>query len=394
MKVVQINTVCSQGSTGKICVEISKLLLKYNIENYIFFTEGVNTYPYGIQYAGKWYKKIQALKSRVFGNFGFTSETATRRLINKIDEIKPDIIQIHNIHGHDCNLSMLFGYIRAHHIKVIWSLHDCWVLTGYCTHFTLVGCSKWETHCRECVQKKNYSWFFDNSSKNFDKKKKMLQGVDVTFVVPSHWLEGLLKRSYLKNYPVMLITNGLDLSVFSPVDSRFREKYHLNSKYVILGVAFSWGVKKGLDVFIELANRLNDDYKVVLVGTDDVVDKQLPQNILSVHKTNNQKELAEIYSAADVFVNPTREETFGMTNIEALACGTPVITFDMGGSPETIDETCGGVVPAENVEALLNQIQGCCEHKWYTVEACIKHAALFESATSFQKYIDLYRKVS
>ena len=391
MKIVQINTTCGVGSTGKICVGISKLLTEKNIENYILYSSKGNGYPLGISCSNDQYIRMQALKSRILGNYGFNSSRATKRMIDELERIQPDIVHLHNIHGHDCNLETLFAYFKKNKTKLIWTFHDCWAFTGYCPHFTFAKCEQWRSECRKCPQYRCYSCFFDRSQYLFRKKKKEMQGLDLTIITPSHWLAGLVKQSFLKDYPVQVIHNGIDLSVFHPTESDFRRRYHCEDKYILLGVAFGWGVRKGLDVFVELAKRLDSKYQIVLVGTDDKIDKQLPDNIISIHRTQNQKELAEIYTAADLFVNPTREENYPTVNMEAIACGTPVMTFRTGGSPEMLDETSGIVVDYNDIDAMEKEIVRICQEQSFSAEACINHARLFDQKERFTEYVNLYQ---
>ncbi len=391
MKIVQINAVCGNGSTGKICVDISKLLTEKGIENYIFYSQGESDYPLGIKYTNEKYLKLQALKSRVFGNFGFNSGKATKNLIKELERIKPDIVHMHNIHSQNIHLEILFDYFRKSGIKVYWSFHDCWALTAYCTHFAMIDCDKWKTGCYNCPQRKSYSWFFDKSKQLYERKKAIFEGVNITIVTPTEWLTDIVKDSFLKDYDCQILRYGLDTELFKPTEGNFREKYNLQDKKIVLGIAFGWGVKKGLDVFIELSKRLPKDYQIILVGTSDEVDKQLPENIISIHRTSNQRELAEIYTASDVFVNCTRQETFGLVNIEALACGTPVITFKAGGSPEAVDESCGSVVEINDVEGMKKEILCVCEEKPYSAEACrARVVSNFEKNTNYQKYLEVY----
>ena len=392
MKIVQINAVCGRGSTGKICVSISEILTSQNIENYILYSFGKSDYPLGIKISSDKYIKIQALKSKVFGNYGFNSKRATKKIIDKLDSIQPDIVHIHNIHGHDCHLGLLFTYLKKKKIKIFWTFHDCWAFTGYCVHFTFVKCEKWKTECKHCPQRRQYSWFFDRSKALYNKKKEIFSGLDLTIITPSQWLAKLVKQSFLKDYPVKVINNGIDLNIFKPTESEFREKHHISAdKKVILGVAFGWGIRKGLDVFIELSKRLESDKcQIVLVGTDDNTDKLLPDNIISIHRTQNQKELAEIYTAADLFVNPTREDNYPTVNMEALACGTPVLTFETGGSPESIDDTCGAVVECDNMNALERKVISILENTQICFENCIEHAKKFDMRHNFNLYWELY----
>lgn len=393
MKVIQINATCGAGSTGKICVEISKLLTEKGIENYIFYFEGESDYPLGTKITTDYYLKSQALLSRMFGNYGFNSKSATKKLIEEIDKIKPNVIHLHNIHCHGCNLKLLFEYLKKTNVKIVWTFHDCWAFTGYCTHFDYCGCNKWKTQCERCLQKSSFSWFFDKSCSLFDLKKEALSGLNMTVVTPSEWLKGKVKDSFLKDYNVEVINNGIDLSVFKSGESKFKEKYGLEKYFVILGVAFDWSEKKGLDVFEEMAEKIDDNKKIVLVGVSDEVARNLSPKIITIPKTQNQKELAEIYSGADIFVNATREDTFPTVNIEALACGTGVLTYETGGSPEIIDESCGKAVKKNDTQALIKEIELLSEAGGYSEDVCVRRAENYNSVERYQDYVDLYERL-
>lgn len=392
MKIVQINATCGAGSTGKICSAVAALLDQHNVENYIFYSSGNTSDPHGKKYLSKWNVKLQALCSRVFGNYGFNTFFATKRLLKELEKISPDIVHLHNLHGHNVNLTLLFRYFKKHpEIKIFWTFHDCWSFTGYCTHFTVDKCDKWITGCHNCPQRSKYSWFFDCSYTLYNRKKDLFTGLDMTVITPSEWLAELVKQSFLKESSVKVINNGIDLSVFQPSKSDFREKYHISlEKYIILGVAFDWGIRKGLDVFIELASKLPEDYQIVMVGTNKDIDRQLPNNIVSIHRTKNQAELAQIYSAADLFVNPTREENYPTVNMESIACGTPVLTFRTGGSPEIVDENCGCVVDCDDKEALIKSIIEIRNSNRFQRQACLEMAKTFDANDRFAEYIKLY----
>ena len=391
MKVVQINTTCGVGSTGKIAVSISKLLAEQGIENHILYSSATSGYERGIACGSPGYARIQALKSRILGNYGFNSHAETRKMIAQIDQLAPDAVLLHNIHGHDCHLGMLFSYFRRKQIKLYWTFHDCWAFTGYCAHFTLDHCNRWKEGCHHCPQRKQMSWFFDRSSELYRRKKELFSGLDLTIITPSRWLADLVKQSFLKEYPVKVIHNGIDLSVFKPTQSDFRLKNGIpEDKFMLLGVAFGWGQRKGLDVFAELSRRLDPQkYQIVLVGTDAAVDKLLPENIISIHRTQNQTELAEIYTAADLFVNPTREENYPTVNMESIACGTPVLTFRTGGSPEIVDADTGAVVDCNDVDAMVRQIITIQEVKPFSSQACLEQAKQFDKDLRFEEYIQL-----
>lgn len=392
MKIVQINATCGTGSTGKICTAVSQLLTEKGIENYILYAVSSSTYPLGIRYMIDREIRVQALRSRIFGNYGFQAKGATKRLIAELERISPDIVHLHNLHSHNVHLELLLSWLREKKIKVFWTFHDCWTFTGYCPHFDMIGCDRWKTGgCHHCPQRKHYSWFLDRSAYLFAQKKALFSGLDLTIITPSQWLANQVKQSFLKDYPVKVIHNGIDLSVFYPRESDFRKKHHLEDKFIVLGVAFDWGVKKGLDVFVELAKRLGDRFKIVLVGTNDQIDRELPDNILSIHRTQNQAELAEIYSAADVFVNPTREENFPTVHMESLACGTPILTFNTGGCTEVLTEQCGDWVPKNDVDQLYEYVKNTCTYSSFSGNACVDRAKGFRAEDRFEEYAGLYR---
>lgn len=389
MKVVQINTVCT-ASTGKIAVEISKLLDKSDIENYIFYTSGHSDFKNARKYATDLEVKANALFSKIRGNYGFNSKGMTKRLIRELDKMKPDAVQLHNLHGHNVNLSMLFAYLKEKNIRVFWTFHDCWSFTGYCTNFDGVACNKWKTSCNACIQRKSFSWFWDKSIRLYKKKKALIEGLNLTVITPSAWLSDLVKQSIFGKHPIHVIPSGIDLTLFKPTESDFREKYGLGDKKIWLGVAMGFDERKGYPYYLEIAKKLPENTYLVMVGVNKEQIDALPSNIVGIERTANQKELAEIYSAADVFVNCTMEEILGMVNIEALACGTPVVTFRTGGSPECIDETCGRVVPQGDVDALIKaaeelqvkDISGACRKRVETY---------YRAEQSFAAYVNLYK---
>lgn len=393
MKVYLINTVCGVGSTGKIVTALRRLLKEKGHEGRIAFGLGTAEDGYRILPRGEYY--AHNLLSRLTGREGLFSTARTKALVADIRRYDPDVIHLHNLHGHYLNYEVLFRYLSRCGKSVVWTLHDCWPMTGHCPHFDMVKCEKWKTGCHSCGQYRDYPRsLVDNSAAMWRKKKECFTGVPgLTLATPSKWMADRIGESFLAGCPVRVIHNGIDLSVFRPTDSDFREKHHCQDKFILLGVAFGWGARKGLDVFTELAKRLDDRYRIVLVGTDETVDAQMPENIISIHRTRDQRELAEIYTAADLFVNPTREEAFGLVNAEALACGTPVVTFRTGGSPEVIDESCGCVVDCDDVDALEAEIRRMEGERPFTAEACMKRAAAFDESERFEEYIRLYEAV-
>ncbi len=394
--VVSINTV-RFGSTGGIMTSVSDAAERAGWTCYTAFakTRG-DRGPFAgrdILISNAVLNSLAIRINRLLGFNGCYAWIETALFLQKLRRLNPDIVHLHNLHNCYINLPMLFGFLKKRRIPVVWTLHDCWAFTGQCPHFALAQCEKWKTGCRDCPQYRLYpECRFDRTKTMYRLKKRWFLGVEnMTLVTPSNWLAGLVKQSFLRQYPVRVIHNGADLSVFRPMESRIREERGLGGKYLLLGVAFGWGERKGLDVFIELARRLDGRYRIVLVGTDDEADKQLPGNILSIHRTQDRTGLAKLYTAADVFVNPTREENYPTVNMEALACGTPVIAFDTGGSPEIPDETCGRIVPWGDVDALEAGVRDICENARFSEQACLTRARLFDEREKYQEYVALYQ---
>ncbi|MFJ5768867.1 glycosyltransferase [Psychrobacillus sp. NPDC093180] len=398
MKVLQINSVCGVGSTGRIATNISRILKSKGHESYIAYGRGtaqeeLNT----IRIGTKLDNYTHVAETRLLDLHGFGSKSATKQFIQKVKEINPDIIHLHNLHGYYINIEILFKYLKESNKKVVWTLHDCWAFTGHCVHFEYIKCNKWKTNCQSCPQKKEYpvSLFLDNSEKNFFNKKELFTGLNnLTIVTPSKWLTNLVKQSFLGIYPIKTINNGIDLDVFKPTKSNFREKYNIGKSFIVLGVA-RWDKRKGLDYLIQLSKHLNNDYQVVVVGLTENQKSMLPENIIGITQTNNIEKLVEIYSAANVFVNPTFEDNFPTTNLEALACGIPVITFDTGGSAESIDENTGFVIEQGNFEQLMNIVIKLKKTDLDYKENCINRVKEeFLSENKYLEYIKLYENLT
>lgn len=396
MRIIQINTFCGMGSTGRIATDLYKSL--ENEGNDCFICYGRGETPTGIN-AYRINSKMDvyhhALMTRITGKTGFYSANATKELIRKIDRYNPDVIHLHNIHGYYININLLFKYIKKAKKPVVWTLHDCWTFTGHCSHFDYIGCDKWKTGCYHCPQKNEYpkSILTDNSKWNYKQKKKLFTMIDnMVIVTPSKWLANLVKMSFLNKCKISIINNGIDPEVFKPCNSNFREKYNLQDKFIILGVANVWNRRKGLASFVELSKRLDDKYKVVLVGLTSKQISALPENILKLAKTNSVGELAELYTMADVYVNPTLEDNFPTTNLEALSCGTPIITYATGGSSEALDKSCGISVGKGNLKALIGAINKMAQSKPSTTD-CTKRAMLYDKKNMCEGYLNIYSLV-
>lgn len=395
MKVLEINSVCGIRSTGRICTDLADVLKENGHECRIAY--GRETVPekykdISYQIGTNTDVKLHALKARLFDSAGFGSKKATERLIEKIKEYNPDIIHLHNIHGYYIDIEILFNYLAAEDKPVVWTLHDCWTFTGHCAHFDYIGCKKWKNGCGRCPQKGTYpsSILLDRSKQNWNKKKALFTSVkNMTLVTPSEWLAGLVKQSFLGKYPIKAIPNGIDLTAFKPTKSNFREKYGLQNKKVILGVATAWSERKGLNEFKELANLLDEDYKVVLLGLNAEQINDLPQNILGLSATDTLEELSGIYTEADVFVNAGKEETMGLTTVEAMACGTPAAVSNLTAVPEVVTPD-GGIVleklTAEDIKQGIERVLG-------TTFNTRKNAEKYEKKQQYLKYLNLYNEI-
>lgn len=398
MKIIEINAM-NFGSTGFIMENIAQTANAQGNEVCCMFPLR-NGYPelkrHDLVIRGKQSVRLNGYVEKLFGLNDCLSYFSTKRMIRRMKRIKPDIIHLHVIHGSYLNLKLLFNYLSSSNTKVIWTLHDCWSFTGHCPYFLLAKCEKWKDECHHCPVPRIYpKMYIDTSRMMYHLKQKYFNSVtDMTLVTPSAWLANLTRQSFLHKYPVKVINNGINLEIFKQRDNDFRERNGItDDQYVVLGIAFGWGERKGFDVFMKLANELDSNYKIVLVGTDETIDEIIPKNVISIHRTNNQQELAEIYSAADVFANPTREDNFPTTNLEALACGTPVVTFDTGGSPEAIDESCGIVVPCDDLDAFHKSIIFVCENKRFSSDDCRRRAMKFDMNDRFLEYVDLFAEV-
>ncbi len=387
MKILMINSVCGIRSTGRICTDIAGILDNNGHECKIAY--GRHNCPqgyekYAVRIGNETDVKYHALKTRLFDGMGFGSKRATEEFIEWVKEYNPDVVHLHNIHGYYINIEVLFEYLSKFQKPVIWTLHDCWPFTGHCAHFCYAKCERWKDKaCGHCPQKTSYpsSYFIDASKRNYNIKKELFTSVaDMKIVTPSRWLADLVKESFLGTYPVEVIPNGVDLDVFKPTDSDFREKYGLQDKKVVLGVASAWNERKGLLDFIRLSEMLDESYQVVLVGLTKKQKHELPESIIGLTGTNNTGELAGLYTTADVFVNLTYEDNYPTTNLEAQACGTPVITYKTGGSVESADEN--SIVAQGDLSALCQKI----------VEGSskVKENLLLDKKETLVKYMDIY----
>lgn len=397
LKLFQINITANWGSHGKIAEDIGKCAMVQGWDSYIAYGRWSRSSKSKLIRIGNlWDERWHALQNRIIDNHGLASKAVTHELVNKIIEISPDVIHLHNIHGYYLNYPILFGFLAQYNKPVVWTLHDCWSFTGHCAYFTYSKCEKWKTCCHDCSNKKKYpsSYFLDKSKRNYELKRDIFTSVtNMTLIPVSEWLDGLLAQSFLKNVPRRCIHNGIDLDVFKP-NEVFKNLYF--NKKIVLGVSSIWETRKGLADFISLREILDNQYVIILIGLTKRQIAELPRGIIGIERTNDIHELTAYYSRADVFVNPTYEDNFPTTNLEALACGVPVITYNTGGSPEAIDEQTGIVTPVGDIRILANSIIRICSDGKNNVRLnlCRQRAELFFNKNDcYKEYLDLYHKL-
>lgn len=395
MNLLQINVTANWGSTGKIAEDIGKLAIRKGWDSWIAFGRGTPQSASNLVRIGNNLDMhLHGVQSRLFDNHGLASRGVTRAFIKRIEEISPDIIHLHNIHGYFINYPLLFEFLKNWGGPVVWTLHDCWPFTGHCAYYDFVQCNRWQSKCHNCPQLKSYpaSIWLDRSYKNYNDKKTAFSGVsNLTLVPVSDWLRQELSKSFLCTYPAVTIHNGVDTSLFRPIE----QKQIPTDKKVILGVASVWDKRKGLDEFVKLRRLLPDNYSIFLIGLSKKQISTLPDGITGIRRTNSVDELVHLYNLADVFVNPTFEDNFPTTNIEALACGTPVITYHTGGSAEAIDGNTGFKVAYRNINEMADRIIQVCTNSTFSPADCRRRATnLYDKNKAFSKYFDLYNSLT
>lgn len=397
MKILMINVVCGIRSTGRICTDLASALEEQGHEVKIAY--GRENVPeqyqkYAVRIGTDLDVKLHGLKARLFDCAGFGSKRTTEKFIEWVKVYNPDIIHLHNIHGYYLNVEILFNYLKICGKKIIWSFYDCWPFTGHCAHFDYNQCDKWKTDCRKCKYMFEYpKSYISRSHLNYKKKCGLFTDISrLQIVVPSAWMKRMVEQSYMKAYPIEIMPNGIDISAFSSVTSSFRERNNiLPQQCMVLGVSSFWTKEKGIEFFVELAQKLDQNqYKVVIVGKL-LKGTVLPKEIIHLNATNNIQELCEIYSAADIFVNPTLQETQGLTTLEAFACGTPAIVFSSGGAAECVDDRCGIVVDRNSITGLLSAVKSVGEGEMtFDENSCIYAAKKYDIAIRNERILQLY----
>jgi len=394
-KLLQINVTANWGSTGKIAELIGREAMAQGWESYIAYGRYYNTSESKlIKIGGRLDTYIHFAGQRIFDNEGLWSRTATKCLIHRIEEIKPDIIHLHNIHDHYLNYKLLFEYLNQSDVKVVWTMHDFWAITGHCMHFISAGCNRFESMCHDCPMRKVYpKSFIDRSRQNYDLKRDLFSlNKNMTIVAVSDWVGNLFRRSFLNHIPIHVIPNGIDLLHFKPTHSTSNL---FEGKFVIMSVASQWKHDKGIEHYMALSKQLDSDEIIVLVGVDTTLKTQLPQNIIGLNPVYDAQQLAVLYTRADVVTIMSSAETFGLTVVEGYACGTPAVVFDNSAPPHLITPQTGFVVPDGDIDAAYHAMKEIKRKgKNYFSESCLRLTSQrYDKKISTMKYISLYKSI-
>lgn len=403
-KIALINSVCT-GSTGKIMGDIQRRAKDSGYEVISFFGRGNGFSDLNcIKFNKKNSFYFNILYNFIFNKQGLQSKKETECLIQHLESFKPDVIHLHNIHGYYLNYKLLFDWINtSFEGKIVWTLHDCWAFTGHCAYFSYANCQKWKNQCSPVCPMRHgypYSFFVDTSKSEFDLKKEIFTiRKDFKIVTPSNWLNKLVRQSFLREHHVQTINNGINLEIFKPnIDIEIKQKYGIpKDKKIILGVANIWEKRKGLDDFLELSRLLtNENVVIILVGLSNIKKKLIKKykNIIGIERTENVHELVKIYSLSDIFVNLTKEDNYPTVNIESIACGTPVITYDTGGCNEQVISTTGYCCTKNTVEEvkakILEFINIDFKNTIFDNKAVLSG---FDANRSFDEYIKIYDRL-
>lgn len=396
-KLLQITAAYNCGAPGKIVEQIGLLAKNKGWE--VYAVHGVRhsnpSQLITLSKATPMQERFHALMSYTLDGHGLGSYFYTKKVIKKIEEFNPDIIHLHNLHGYYINYPILFQYFKKVDKPIVWTFHDFWPITGHCVHFDYNKCDRWKTGCHHCGYHKEYPFsFIDCSSRNYKLKRNLFTGLsDVTLIPVSNWVGSLLSQSFLKEYPIQVIHNGVDTKVFYPKQTEIRKKMGLEGKFVLLGVSSPWSEMKGFADYVELNSKLPNDYSIVMVGLTQKQISDLPEGIVGIERTQNQDELVEYYSMADVVLNLSYQETFGMTTVEGMSCGTPSIVYDKTASPELVTPETGIVVELKDFDGLMRAIFLIKEKgKSFYSLACRKRVEeCFDKDKRYEEYVELYQ---
>lgn len=397
--ILQINVDANNGSNGSIARDIGDIALSKGWRSVIVYgRKHIPSESELIRVGSDWDVKWHGLFTRLTDLHGLGSYFVTKRLVKKIKEINPNIIHLHNIHGYYINYKLLFDFINMHKIPVVWTFHDCWPFTGHCGHFIGYDCYKWKTFCNKCPAKRDYptSWFIDNSSFNYSLKKTLFTKPDkLAIVTVSNWLKSVTTQSFFSKYPVSVIYDGIDTDSFMYRPSDLKVKLGIEGKYILMSAAANWSSSKGWDDYLKVASLLPNSYVIILIGVTSQQQKMLPKNIIGIQRVEGKEKLAEYYSIADVLLNLSYAETFGMTTAEAMACGTPGVSYNITACPELLTEDTGLIVEPGDIDGVLKAIEAIVEKGRLSYSDACRRRVLenYNFKEVNNKYFEIYEQL-
>ena len=396
IKIAFINSVAGYGSTGRLIDELARM---DGIEAKVYFGRKKNLSDHETYRMTGFFGNVHhAMRTFLFDDHAFCNTKETERMLKDLDQFHPDLIHLHNLHGYYINTEVLFEHLKEMNIPVIWTLHDCWAFTGHCAHYEAVGCDQWKNGCRHCKNLWTYYPTFNGNHTydNYVRKKTAFTslGNNLHIAVPSRWLKSQVEESFLKETECSVISNGIDLKKFYPVKSAFKEEHNIVGKKMIVSCSSVWTERKGLNQLEDISYQLPENCVMCVVGTTKKQSKRFSNKTICIERTDSIRKLAEIYSAGDLFVNLTMEETFSMVNVEAQACGCPVATYRSGGSTEMITENTGVIIPKNDIDGMLAVIRDVCADKLVFSETdCVENASCFSLEKMYDGYMKLYQRV-
>lgn len=393
--ILQINMTCQHGSTGRIVAKIHNYLLEKGFNSFIAYSTFKSNIIGSFKIENKFENYLRRVLNKYFGKKYYHSTLGTLRLIRNIKLLNPDLVHLHNIQQNSVNFPMLLKFLKRYGVPVVYTLHDCWAFTGGCYYFTELGCDGYKTGCIECkLDKKQRDICNKATNTIYEEKKNAFYALkELRIICVSNWLESCTDQSFMKELPVQVIFNGIDTSLFKPVINEKRAELGISDKeFLILGVANYWDDRKGLNTFFRLAELIDKPYRIVLVG---ISSKICPPNITAIQRTDNIQELVELYSCADVLVNASREETFGLVAAEAMACGTPVIAYNSTACGEVVNSDTGILLDSFKIEDLLIALEKIRRYgKNQYSEQCINYInKRFSRKEMLKNYLGVYEQM-
>lgn len=406
MKILYLNTTYAGGGAEKVVRQIYKGMKERGHEVYEIvcynrrgLVDDPNVHVLYPDSMGKIFMRVQTYNR---GNHNKTIPYSISYIKKFVKTHKIDVIHLNNPHDNFLGIYDIANLTKL--CPVVWTLHDLWALTGHCAF--PYGCSDgWKKGCSTCEHLELYPRLRrDRCQKLWKEKQGSFTNKGIYFTVPSYWMKEQVRQSYLKDEICQVITNSIDLNLWKPLDKvEIRKKYGLDpSKFILAFVAADLKVpQKGMQILVDALKKLEkkDNYQLLVAGKgSEEMEKLLDGfSVKSFGYLSDQKQMNEFFSMADLMVNPSVYETFGMVNIEAMASGTPVLAFDIGVMSEVVGEH-GWCVPEVSADLLGNKIEAIMkykeelEHKTKLCHDYIKEK--YDETTMLDAFEQLYYKVA